>query len=90
MNILKWNGAEICPKIKFYHIHHFPLTISHGRENQCLNSELLQVKFYFIDFLVKVKKSTHDFPFLKVILKGKLQGFFSSPFELLIQYGMPP
>ena len=27
-------------------------------------------------------------PFLKVILKGKLQGFFSSHFELLIQHGM--
>ena len=42
------------------------------------------------DFLVEVKKSTLDFPFLKVILKGKLQRFFSSPFELLIQYGMSP
>ena len=43
-------GAEICPKTNFYHVHHFSPTITHGRVNQCLNSKLLQVKFYFIDF----------------------------------------
>ena len=83
--------VEICPKTKFYFVHQFPLTSSYGRVNQCVNSELLQVKFFFIDFfLVKVKKSTDDCRFLKVIFKGKLQGFFSSPFDLLIQHRMSP
>ena len=45
-------GANICPKIKFYYIDYFSPTISHGRVNQCLNSELLRLKFY-LDFLVK-------------------------------------
>ena len=50
-------GVEICPKTKFYLVHQFPLTSSYGRVNQCVNSELLQVKFFFIDFfLIKVKK----------------------------------
>ena len=49
-------------------------------------SEMLLYRFFS-----KSEKMTSDLiPFLKLILKGKLQGFFSSPFEFILQHGMSP